>query len=729
MFRAALGRGERLDAADAARMAARRCRARLEDAPPLVGIVFAAATFDHAAMLREIRTAFPGMPLAGCSSDGQIASGSGLSDDAVDLLVLAGEGPRVGAGAGTDASRDPASAAEAAVESARAALGGKPALALAFSDGLRADTDALMAELARRLGPECPVFGGAAAREDISAGETWQFLDDRVLTGGLGLVLLGGNIRYAYGISNSWTPIGPEARVEETRGRDVLRIGGRRALDFYRYYLGPHSEPAIELPLAIYETDAADGFYIRGPVAFDEESGAVSLTGAVPAGCRIRLTEATRAGILADTRNAAREVVADFPSDADPAVALLFSCANRRRILGTRTGEELIAVEEALPAGLPAIGFHTYGEFAPLAGDGISRVHNCTLVPLILGAPRTPGEERAPLPLPGDVPEDESGDLLGRLERRYRFLNVRLARSERERDRLESLKEANTALLRRVNDEVNEARREIERQNRVLRQALSLAQEVQQSLLPRHPPRVPGFDIAGRVRYHSQTGGDYFDFLQSADAPGSFGVVVGDVSGHGVAAALLMTAARALLRSRADRPGPIADIVTDINRLLTRDISDSGRFMTLFFLHLDVGGRWLRWVRAGHDPALLIDPAGAAGEEVFRLGGSGMALGVDRNWVYAENGRPGLAPGQFLLMGTDGLWEARNPAGEMFGRERVIQAVRASACLDAEGVADRVFADLDAFLDGGAPEDDMTLVVLRRVSPANGLDPSAGAGI
>lgn len=726
MFRAAPGHGESLDVADATRMAIRRCRAALGDAAPQAGIVFAGALFDHTAMLSDIQTAFPEIPIVGCTSAGQIASGYGLSDDAVDLLVFSGDGIRTGTGAGTGLSRDPVAAVDEAVETARTALAEKPVLCLAFSDGVHADTDAMMRHLTRRLGPDCPVFGGAAGSESLQIAKTRQFLHDRVLSDSLVLMLLGGNIRYSVSISNSWMPIGPAAVVEETQGRDVIRIDGRRALDFYRYYLGPHSEPAIELPLAVFESADDDSFYIRGPVAFYESTGAVSLTGAIPCGARIRLTEATRERILLDTRKAGTDAVTAFPGKAAPAAALLFSCTNRRRILGTRTVEELEILNSILPPALPAMGFYTFGEFAPLGTDRASRVHNCTLVTLVIGSPPAQGRQLPPLSPPPAVTEDPPSNLLGHLEQQYRFLKIQLNRSEAERRRLESVKEANTALLRRVNDEVNAARIEIERKNRVLRQALSLAEEVQQSLLPQHPPRLPGFDIAGRIRYHSETGGDYYDFLQPADAPGPLSIVVGDVSGHGVAAALLMTAARALLRSRADRSGPIAEMVTDINRLLTRDISDSGRFMTLFFLQMDAAGQWLRWVRAGHDPALLYDPAT---DQVSSLSGHGMALGVDRDSVYEENTHPGLLPGQLLVMGTDGLWEARNSAGDMFGKKRVITGIRQAADLEAEAVIETIFRQIDTFLDDCEAEDDMTLVVVRRKEIADTLFLSAGEGI
>jgi phosphoserine phosphatase RsbU/P len=116
-------------------------------------------------------------------------------------------------------------------------------------------------------------------------------------------------------------------------------------------------------------------------------------------------------------------------------------------------------------------------------------------------------------------------------------------------------------------------------------------------------------DIAGQSIYCERTGGDYHDYLGMGDChEGRIGIVVGDVSGHGIPSALLMTSARSSIRQRASRSGSIAQIVSDVNRQLTRDVEESGRFMTLFCSQIDTHSRSISWVRAGHDPAILYDP-------------------------------------------------------------------------------------------------------------------------
>ena len=244
-----------------------------------------------------------------------------------------------------------------------------------------------------------------------------------------------------------------------------------------------------------------------------------------------------------------------------------------------------------------------------------------------------------------------------------------------------------------------------------LRQSLDLAKEVQQNLLPAKNPHFPGLDIAGISLYCDETGGDYYDFFDSAAAEARrYGVVIGDVSDHGIASALLMASARAFLRQRSALSGNIADIVGDVNRQLTRDVEDTGRFLTLFYLQIDMTRRQLRWVRAGHEPALLYDPATDLFED---LTGEGIALGVDDSWDYVENKRDHLCAGQVILLSTDGIWEARNPQGQMFGREAISDLIRQQAHADAEQIQDAILAALNLFQQGIASADDATLVVIK----------------
>ena len=244
-----------------------------------------------------------------------------------------------------------------------------------------------------------------------------------------------------------------------------------------------------------------------------------------------------------------------------------------------------------------------------------------------------------------------------------------------------------------------------------MRHSLYLAKEVQQALLPRENPKIKGLDIASASVYCDETGGDYFDFFipEQPDA-GRISIIVGDVSGHGISAALLMTTARAFFRQRSVMPGRISAVVSDVNRLLVNDVAESGSFMTLFFLNIDRQNRRINWVRAGHDPAVFYDPRTGAVEE---LRGSGMALGIDGYHTYEQYTREDLAPGQIILMGTDGIWEAQNPQGEMFGKATIYRIIRQYSDADAKGLLTACRYALDKFRDGARPEDDVTLVVIK----------------
>jgi sigma-B regulation protein RsbU (phosphoserine phosphatase) len=243
------------------------------------------------------------------------------------------------------------------------------------------------------------------------------------------------------------------------------------------------------------------------------------------------------------------------------------------------------------------------------------------------------------------------------------------------------------------------------------KKALALAGEVQKSLLPQDKPTIQGLDVAGKNVSCDEIGGDYFDFIWRRDSKkGPFSVVVGDISGHGVDSALLMTTARAFLRMRASQPGTISEIVTAMNRHLTQDVLETGRFMTLFFLTVDPENDLLEWVRAGHDPALVYDPV----QDVFEeLKGMGVALGVDEGFSYQKNHKTGIIDGQIIAIGTDGVWEAINTDSEMFGKDRFRDIIRRNAHTGASEILNAVYNGLNQFTKGQKSEDDITLVIIK----------------
>jgi sigma-B regulation protein RsbU (phosphoserine phosphatase) len=243
---------------------------------------------------------------------------------------------------------------------------------------------------------------------------------------------------------------------------------------------------------------------------------------------------------------------------------------------------------------------------------------------------------------------------------------------------------------------------------------MDLAVEVQQSLLPCCSPVVNGLEIAGKSIYCDETGGDYYDFIQFPEMGANrIGIAVGDVVGHGIAAALLMTTVRASLRSRFTLPGSLSQVVADVNCLLCLDTCKTNSFMTLFFMLIDSEKRKMQWVRAGHDPAFVYNPHTDSFDE---LRGEGMALGVDASFAFQEYEYSSWADEQIILIGTDGIWETENSNGEIFGKDRLQEIIRRNRHCSSQQIMQAVIDALGSFRQTTPQRDDVTLVVVKVVS-------------
>jgi sigma-B regulation protein RsbU (phosphoserine phosphatase) len=170
-----------------------------------------------------------------------------------------------------------------------------------------------------------------------------------------------------------------------------------------------------------------------------------------------------------------------------------------------------------------------------------------------------------------------------------------------------------------------------------------------------------------------------------------------------------MTTARALLRMRLSMSGSPAQVISDVNRQLSRDVEDSGQFMTLFYGELDRSQLQLQWVNAWHDPAILYDLHTGQFQE---LKGKGMALGIFDDAAYVQSER-NVLPGQVLIIGTDGIWETHNPEGEMFGKDRLKDIIRSHADSSADEIVQNIMNVLEQFRYPLKKEDDVTLVVIK----------------
>ncbi|MFP5259799.1 MAG: PP2C family protein-serine/threonine phosphatase [Acidobacteriota bacterium] len=237
--------------------------------------------------------------------------------------------------------------------------------------------------------------------------------------------------------------------------------------------------------------------------------------------------------------------------------------------------------------------------------------------------------------------------------------------------------------------------------------ALKVAEDVQRNLLPSAPPRIAGLDIAASSDYCDETGGDYFDFIQTG--PSTTVVVVGDVAGHGVGPALLMASARATVRMAAAMYADPGAVVSAVNSRVAEDVYGTGRFLTFFYLEIDAAARRLRWVRAGHDPAMVV-PAGQG--LTFELAGGGPPLGVVEGYRYTSSSRS-WPDGCLVFIGTDGIWERRGGDDSMFGKGRLLDILRRNAAQPADRILEAVTRDLQAFAKDRPPEDDVTMVAIR----------------
>jgi PAS domain S-box-containing protein len=258
-----------------------------------------------------------------------------------------------------------------------------------------------------------------------------------------------------------------------------------------------------------------------------------------------------------------------------------------------------------------------------------------------------------------------------------------------------------------VGKDVTELRRAAERQS-----ALLLARSVQQRLFPAHAPPVPGFDIYGATFVADVTGGDYYDFIP---LPGdSLGILVGDVSGHGVDSALLMAETRAVLRATAQTMSEPGEILAVVNRVLHGDM-DAHRFATLLLVSLHLPSRSLAYSSAGHPPGYLLDSRGGVKSA---LSATGLPLGLFPESRYETSSPLCVDPGDTLVLLTDGVTDCGIPEGELFGAERALEVIRSSRGAPSADVVERLYRAVRAFENGGPQRDDVTTVVVRRLPEA-----------
>jgi sigma-B regulation protein RsbU (phosphoserine phosphatase) len=247
----------------------------------------------------------------------------------------------------------------------------------------------------------------------------------------------------------------------------------------------------------------------------------------------------------------------------------------------------------------------------------------------------------------------------------------------------------------------------VEEAERIMKRDLTQAAEIQGGMLPDQAPQVPGTDLAGFNAACRTVGGDYYDFFPYPD--GRVAMALGDVSGKGMPASLLMMGLHARVQVLAEDPGNLAELMTRLNKA-TCAKCPSNRFITFFFCVLDTNTGELTFANAGHNPPIVVRASG----KVELLEGGGPVLGILPIAPYSEM-RVILERGDMLVLYSDGVTEATNVSYDEYGEDRFIDVLKAEREKPATSIVDSVMKSLTAFAAGAPQADDITLVVAKRV--------------
>jgi hypothetical protein len=380
----AVGHSDDVDPEEAIRVAIDQCRTSLGERRPSAGLLFLTADAFDPRLVETVRNAFPGMDLVGGTSSAEISSVNGYQEDSITLAAFASDDVEIGTGLGSGLGEDVEAACASAVRQALADTAGAPKVCVVLHESFVVDAPLVVEGLARALPEGVRVLGGTSARSDFETiTPTYQFRNDAVVTNGVAIMTFGGQVEFSTGVGLGFKTIGPKGRVTHSDNTGVYEIDGRPAVEFLNRYVDATGPAAYGNPFAVFE-DGMDEFYLRVIRPSKPGTGSLDSAGSIPQGASVQLTTADTDEVLAGTKAALERAAAELPEGARPEAALIFSCAVRKFMLGSRTPIEAELARSVL-GDIPTVGTYCYGEVGPVAGATASRFLNETFVTLLLG--------------------------------------------------------------------------------------------------------------------------------------------------------------------------------------------------------------------------------------------------------------------------------------------------------------------------------------------------------
>lgn len=384
MFFVAVAHSEEFDVPAVLEDIERQCAPQLAGRRPQAAILFAAIDIEHDALLDGLARLWPGLELIGCTTDGEVSSVHGFCEDSVSLILFGSDSVAIKAGLGRNAAADVEAACRQAVSGVELEASRPARFCIALPDSMTSSNQRIVTSLKRELGQGVPIFGGGAA-DQWRMKSTRQFFGTEVVSDSVPVLVFAGPMLWSFSVASGWKPVGEPGLVTRSSGPVVEEIDGRPSVEFFRRRLGAGAVPTPECPLAVLD-EAGRVQYLRAAHGFaDEQAGSTAHVGDVPQGAMVQIAMTSRDAILEGCRSAVQGAFSAYPHGKAPEAALVFSCAARKLLLGTRTSEEVAIVREILGSELPVCGFYGYGEIGPLASSTSADYHNETFVCLLIG--------------------------------------------------------------------------------------------------------------------------------------------------------------------------------------------------------------------------------------------------------------------------------------------------------------------------------------------------------
>ncbi len=359
--------------------------------PPSMLWVFSSVIYDQQRLLEGIRSVAAGVPLVGCTTDGEISS-AGLTQDSVVILALASADVQFHTAFTSSLSRDSHTAGKRIGE----AFQNRDCQYLQiFSDGLTGNAVEIIEGIQSILGENIRIAGGTSGDGGRFL-RTFQYLGDQVLTDSIVAVGFSGNFAVGTGVGCGWFPVGTAKQVTKSEGNILYELDGQPALQVYEKFLDRYASqlPAVgvEYPLGLLGTSEDDedhGYFLcRATMGVDRQNGSIRFAGDIPQGAKVKMTMGNGNDVVDAARKAAKRALSHMKKmsgEIQAKAIFVYSCMARKIVLGSRTSEEIAVIRKIVGDDVPIIGFYTYGEYAPSGKQNRSHFHNETVTLTILG--------------------------------------------------------------------------------------------------------------------------------------------------------------------------------------------------------------------------------------------------------------------------------------------------------------------------------------------------------